>query len=96
MRIERLPRLALNSAIEGEAGGMFANDPLAETFQREIIHTWHRIGGYETLARLSLKYLVFEFVIGAVSSYQSAATVTFEPGNKAGCQAAKLESVSRD
>jgi hypothetical protein len=56
-------------------------DPLAETFQREIIHTWHRIGGYDTLARRSLKYLVFEFVIGAVSSYQSAATVTFEPGS---------------
>ena len=30
---------------------------------------------------LSLKYLVFEFVVGAVSSYQSAATVTFEPGS---------------
>ena len=55
--------------------------PLAETFQREIIHTRHRIGGYDALARLSLKYLVFEFVIGAVSSYQSVATVTFEPGS---------------
>ena len=55
--------------------------PLAETFQREVIHTWHRIGGYDTLARLSLKYLVFEFIIGAFSSYQSAATVTFEPGS---------------
>ena len=52
--------------------------PLAETFQREIIHTRHRIGGYDALARLSLKYLVFEVVIGAVSSYQSVATVTFE------------------
>ncbi|MGB8895397.1 MAG: hypothetical protein WCD13_13975 [Pseudolabrys sp.] len=28
-----------------------------------------------------MKYLVFEFVVGAVSSYQSAATVTFEPGS---------------
>ena len=31
------------------AGGMSVNDPLAETFQREIIHTWHRMG-YDTLA----------------------------------------------
>ena len=37
------------------AGGMSANDPLAETFQREIIHTWHRIGVRHASLRLAVQ-----------------------------------------